>query len=200
MADSSSTESLGAAQRAAVLGLALRSIEHGLRAGRPLDVALDDCDPALRRKAAVFVTLHVAGELQGCIGTLEPVRPLAEEVARCAFAAAFEDPRFVALQRSQVDDLDIHVAVLSPHEPITYVDEADLLRQLRPGVDGVLLREEATGRQGTFLPAVWEKLPQPAQFVRHLKMKAGLDPDAPLRGVRAWRYTVEDVGEARPQA
>lgn len=176
-------------ERRFLLDLALASIRHGLDQGRPLPVDPAAAPPALREPAAAFVTLHCDGALRGCIGSLEPRRPLVEEVAANAYAAAFRDPRFPPLPPSEYPALEVEISVLGPSEPLKFADEADLLRQLRPGVDGLLLEEN--GRRGTFLPTVWESLPEPADFLAELKRKAGLPADYWSDRIRVSRYTTE---------
>ncbi|MGW8227546.1 MAG: AmmeMemoRadiSam system protein A, partial [Gammaproteobacteria bacterium] len=109
-----------------------------------------------------------------------------------AYAAAFEDTRFPPLSAAEYDQLEYHISILNPAEAIEFESEADLLQQLQPGIDGLILEER--GRRATFLPSVWESLPQAADFLRHLKMKAGLAPDYWSNTLHAQRYTVEDFG------
>jgi uncharacterized protein len=187
---------LGPADRAALLEIARASIARGLREGRPLDVDPATLPPGLLPIRATFVTLHIQGRLRGCIGTLEATRPLGQDVARNAHAAAFHDPRFPMLADCEFPRLDIHLSILSPATPLTFRSEEDLIGQLRPGVDGLILYESigAGGeRRGTFLPAVWETIPAPREFLRHLKMKAGLSPDYWSPTLRVERYTAEGV-------
>jgi hypothetical protein len=155
-----------------LLGLARQSVQHGLEHGHPLPVNVEEHPLPLREDRACFVTLTRAGQLRGCIGSLTPRRPLVTDVAENAFAAAFHDPRFHALRPEEAADLDYHLSILGLPQPMQFSDEADLLRQLRPGEDGLIISD--LGRQATFLPSVWEQLPQPAEFLRHLKQKAGL--------------------------
>lgn len=178
-----------AVQRARMLEIARASITEGLRSGAPLHVSVDDFDPALREARATFVTLNRQGRLRGCIGMLAAVRPLIEDVAENAFAAAFRDPRFPPLGADEYQDLDVHISVLSPSEPMQFDSEADLLRQMRPGVDGLILSDR--GRRGTFLPSVWEQLPTREQFLVHLKQKAGLPSDYWSDTLEVQRYTTE---------
>ncbi len=178
---------------APLLEVARASIADGHRTGAPLAVDLAAHDPALRAPGASFVTLHVGGELRGCTGSLEPVRPLVADVAYHAFCSAFLDRRFEPLREDEMDALHVHVSVLSPHEPLDVATEDDLLAALRPGVDGLILEE--SGRRATFLPAVWEQLPSPRDFVRQLRRKAGLPDDYWSDALRAYRYTVRDVEE-----
>ncbi len=194
MHDATATLAFTDAQQQTLLQLARAAVESGLRTGRPMPIDPADHDPALAQTRAAFVTLHVGGELHGCIGTIEPARPLVAEVARCAFGAAFEDPRFEPIAREDLPFLDIHISVLTPPQPLHADDEADLIRQLRPGIDGVVLEDEALGRRGTFLPAVWDKLPDPRDFVTQLKIKAGLPPDHWSPTLQWYRYTAQSIG------
>lgn len=180
---------LSETEREQLLEIAENSIRHGLRQRCPLTVDLQKVLPKLREPGASFVTLERQGMLRGCIGTLEAHRPLAADVAHNAFQSAFRDPRFPPLDESELQGLEIHISVLSPAEPMTFDSEEDLIRQLRPGVDGVILEEG--WHRGTFLPAVWEDLPDPRDFVQHLKLKAGLPADYWSKNIKAYRYTAE---------
>ncbi|MCP5231053.1 MAG: AmmeMemoRadiSam system protein A [Zoogloeaceae bacterium] len=176
-------------QRRRMLEIARASIRHGLHSGTPLRVSVDEFEPALRAPRATFVTLNREGRLRGCIGMLAAVRPLIEDVAENAFAAAFRDPRFPPLGAGEYDDLDVHISVLSPAVPMQFESEADLLSQMRPGVDGLILGDR--GRRGTFLPSVWEQLPTRELFLAHLKQKAGLSPTHWSDTLTVERYTTE---------
>jgi AmmeMemoRadiSam system protein A len=175
----------------ALLDVARDAIREGLHSGRPwLPDPLEYAD-ALRELRATFVTLRRDGDLRGCIGGLEAVRPLVIDVAHHAFAAAFNDPRFPPLEVPEFDALEVRVSILSPPEPVVFASEADLAAKLRPGVDGLILEDGL--QRGTFLPAVWENLPQPSDFLRELKRKAGLAPDHWSDAIRVRRYTVESI-------
>jgi len=152
---------------------------------------------ALREHVGVFVTLTVDGQLNGCIGNMEGVEPLGHGAARHAWSAAFADPRLPRLRPADYSRLRIEVSVLSPLTAMLAVFSHQVLDQLRPGVDGLVI---ATGsRQGLFLPAMWERLPEPEVFLDHLLLKAGLVPGWWPEGMQAWRFTAEtfarDVGE-----
>ncbi len=177
-----------------LLELARESIAYGLRHGREPSVDPQDYPPELRVPRATFVTLHRGGQLRGCIGTLEAHRPLVSDVVANAYAAAFSDPRFPPLSEPELDDLDISISVLTPPEEIHFHSEEELLEQLRPGIDGVILQED--GRRGTFLPSVWEQLPDRRQFLEHLKLKAGLPPGYWSDSLRAYRYTAQEIGKS----
>lgn len=181
--------SLNDSQKAELLQLARASIQEGLKSGHPLRLDIQQCEPALTQKTASFVTLELDGQLRGCIGMLEAVRPLAVDITENAFAAAFRDPRFPPLSAAEYADLDVHISILSPAEAIDFVSEADLVAQLHPGIDGLILQEG--NRRGTFLPSVWEQLPNPTQFLRHLKQKAGLPADYWSDTLKIFRYRTE---------
>ena len=196
MALTSSTEAGGAldtAERMALLRIARAAIGDGLSGARPRALELDQYAAALRAPAATFVTLELYGELRGCVGTLEAFQPIVVDTAENAYAAAYRDPRFPALCASEFERLDIHISVLSPPEPLAFTSEQDLIRQLRPGIDGLILRERS--RCGTFLPAVWDSVADPREFLRHLKIKAGLLPDYWSDALVVSRYTALLIGD-----
>lgn len=174
-----------------LLALARASVRAAL-GGPPVEMPreawLDD-------KRATFVTLLQDGNLRGCVGTLDAYRSLGEDVVENARAAALEDRRFTPLTVRELDaGIDIEVSLLSAPAPIAFVDEADLHARLRPGIDGVII---SGGKQrATFLPQVWEQLPDPAQFLEQLKRKAGIAADMPLTSCSVWRYTVQKWREA----
>ncbi|QJD28982.1 AmmeMemoRadiSam system protein A [Methylococcus geothermalis] len=177
-----------------LIDLARASIRHGLETGRPLPIDLSGLPPPLAAQRATFVTLKKGGELRGCIGCLEAVKPLAVDVADNAFSAAFRDPRFPPVTADEIDGLDIHISLLTPPEPMSFVSEADLIAQLRPGIDGLILQEGL--RRGTFLPTVWEILPTPKAFLRQLKLKSGLPEDYWSDTLRIFRYRAESIDQS----
>ncbi len=184
--------SLTKPQQQILLDIARQSIENGYLAGHPLSIDIRDYPPELRVPRATFVTLEKHHQLRGCIGMLEAVLPLVEDVAENAFSAAYKDPRFPPVERSEIPELDIFISILSEPEPISFESEADLLNQIRPGIDGLILVED--GYKGTFLPSVWESLPDKVQFLRHLKNKAGLPADYWSDSIKVYRYTTESFG------
>ncbi|WP_295543385.1 AmmeMemoRadiSam system protein A [uncultured Thiohalocapsa sp.] len=184
---------LDTSQRHRLLAIARDAIRHGLDTGRPRALDLAAEAPPLRAPRAAFVTLELQGRLRGCIGHLEATQPLALDVSDNAFAAAFRDPRFPPLVLAELAPLYIKISVLTPAVELVFSDEADLLAQLVPGSDGLILAD--AGRRGTFLPAVWEQLPVPGDFLRRLKEKAGLTPDHWSDAVRVWRYRTESFGD-----
>ena len=143
---------------------------------------------ALAAPAATFVTLMQAGELRGCIGSLEPHRPLGVDTRENAVAAAFRDPRFPPLRTDEFESTSIEVSLLSAAHRIDVESEESLLAWLRPGVDGVILAHD--GQRATFLPQVWESLAEPRAFVAALKKKAGLPKEFWSPSVNVSRYTV----------
>ncbi|HEX7971978.1 MAG TPA: AmmeMemoRadiSam system protein B [Thiobacillus sp.] len=151
--------------------------------------------PWLAEHGACFVTLTRNGELRGCIGTLEAHRPLAVDVRENAVAAAFRDPRFMSLSAAEFDAIRVEVSLLSPTEALVVASEDHALASLRPGVDGVVF--EYRHSRSTFLPQVWEQLPEPAEFMAHLKRKAGLPADFWAEDVRLSRYTVSKWKESQ---
>ena len=169
--------------------LAFRSISHGVQHRHPLPVDLADWPEQLRESRASFVTLYKQEQLRGCIGSLAPTMPLVQDVAEHAFAAAFKDPRFSPVSESELDSINVHLSVLSDPEPLTFSTEAHLLEQIVPGRDGLIIHEG--GRRGTFLPSVWDKLPERRQFLQQLKRKAGLPEDYWSETIRVERYTTE---------
>lgn len=177
-----------------LLRLARDSIEHGLVHSKPLPVAIEEFPATLAIPAATFTTLRLGGELRGCCGRLEAELPLARDVAHSAFQAAFRDPRFAPVRRAEFDALELEVAVLTPMEPFPVIDEADLLARLAPHSDGLVI--VADGRRATFLPKVWESLPDPREFLKHLKLKCGLPPDYWSDRLEFLRYSTETYAES----
>ncbi len=178
--------------RSRLLEIAHASIRQGLDHGRPLSLRAKDFPEPLRAVRASFVTLERQGALRGCIGHLEATGPLVQDVAENAFAAAFRDPRFPPLAESELAGLALHISVLTPATAIEFESERDLIDQLRPGIDGLILQEGAA--RGTFLPSVWDSLPQPSQFLAQLKRKAGLPSDHWSDRIRIFRYQTEAFG------
>ena len=153
------------------------------------EVPIDRREDWLHRPGASFVTLKLDHELRGCIGTIEPHRPLGVDVVHNARAAAYRDTRFPPLALVEIPRLAVEVSVLSPREPLAAGSESEALARLRPQVDGLYL--EFGSRSATFLPQVWESLPEPADFLGELRRKAGLPPGFWHPGIKLSRYTVE---------
>jgi AmmeMemoRadiSam system protein A len=183
--------SLTKEQQQKLLMLAKKSIQQGFTTGKPLTVNITDFPAELTKLCATFVTLEKYGQLRGCIGMLTAVRPLVEDIVENAFSAAFNDPRFPSLAADELAELDIHLSILTPAEPMVFSSEQDLIRQLQPHIDGLILQEGF--RHGTFLPSVWEQLPEPEQFLRHLKQKAGLPSDYWSDSIQVSRYRADII-------
>jgi AmmeMemoRadiSam system protein B/AmmeMemoRadiSam system protein A len=178
-----------------LLGLARASIAHRLGLG-PAPQADRSAAPWLARPGASFITLSLQGRLRGCIGSLAAARSLDEDVIANAALAAFRDPRFAPLTAAEWPQVQVEVSVLSAPKPLEFADEAELLSRLVPGEDGLILEKD--GRRGTFLPQVWETLPEPRQFLAQLRLKAGLPADTRLAGCKLWRYRVRKWTPALP--
>ncbi len=160
-----------------LLRLARNTLQHKLAGDKAIE---ETDDPALQRRSGTFVTLKIAGNLRGCIGSLGASESLADGVRHYAIQAAFHDPRFQPLSKEELSQVTIEVSVLTDPRSLTYDDADDLIEKLRPHVDGVTLRKGFA--QATFLPQVWEQLPRPEEFLSHLCMKAGLGAEAWRRG------------------
>jgi len=187
--------SLSLSDRQYLLKFAREAIACHLRGEDSPSVDLDALPESLSRDGACFVTLTKHGALRGCIGSLEARRALVLDVRENAVAAAFHDPRFPPMRLEELDDLHVEVSVLSSPQPLSYDDPDDLIAQLRPGVDGVVI--ERGWNRATFLPQVWEKLPDPRQFLEHLCIKAFLPADAYRSpGLDVYTYQVEKFDEA----
>ena len=162
-------------EKVTLLKAARQALEAALHANPPAPAEKIDLTPTLRELGASFVTLTRAGELRGCIGALEAYQPLLDDVREHALAAALEDPRFPPLQADELAQINIEVSHLSKPEILDYSSSQDLLEKLRPGVDGVILRDD--WRRATFLPQVWEKVTGKEEFLDHLCYKMGAAPD-----------------------
>ena len=173
-----------------LLPIARATISQAL--GQPMEA--DEGAVWLKEPGACFVTLTQRGQLRGCIGSLEARRPLIEDVKANAYAAAFCDPRFSLLTPAEMDYTEVEISLLSPTQPMTFRNEWDALEQLRPGIDGVLF--ECGHYRSTFLPQVWEHLPDSGIFMAQLKRKAGLPVDFWAPGVKLARYTVHKWKES----
>jgi len=176
-----------------LLEIAHASLAHGLRHGCALRLELAAESLALRALGASFVTLRTAAdqELRGCIGTLEPMRALAADVAENAYRAGFHDPRFDPLRPAEVRGVELHLSLLNAPERLEVCSEAELLVRLRPGEDGLILRLGAL--RATFLPEVWQALPSPAEFVHALQRKAGIQPGFWSDQIEAFRYSTTSI-------
>ena len=163
-----------------------------------LSHAINEDRPWLKQHGACFITLKRDEKLRGCVGTLRPHRPLADDVKANAVAAAFRDPRFTPVTVGEFATVALEISVLSVLQPMSFSDEPDALKQLRAGLDGVVF--EYGHHTSTFLPQVWDDFKEPSEFMAHLKYKAGLPPDFWDKDVRLSRYTVFKWREADSKA
>lgn len=177
-----------------LLRLARQAIVYGVHhGGKQMEFSTENVPPCLLEHRASFVTLKIDGDLRGCIGSLQAYRPLVVDVLHNAYAAAFKDPRFNPMTHQELDDLQIDISILSPPQELAFDKEGDLLDQLRPGIDGLILKEGV--RRGTFLPSVWQFLPDKRQFLENLKLKAGLPAGYWSKEIQVYRYTTEAIKE-----
>ena len=177
-----------------LLDLARESVRQGLRDGRRHLPRPEAVPSGGDRPGAAFVTLRRDGRLLGCIGSMVPVRPLADDVATHAYDAAFRDPRLPAVTADDCEHMDVEISVLGPLEELDVDDRADLLASIRPGVDGLVV---ASGRrQGTFLPSVWEQVGSAEEFLDLLWRKAGLRAGTWPDDLTVQRYEVTEFADA----
>lgn len=167
-----------------LLRMAREAMEHGVRGEKLPPLEKRSLTPRLLEQGASFVTLTVRGQLRGCIGALEAYQPLVDDVREHAIAAALEDPRFPPVSEGEIKGINIEVSRLTRPVPLEYTDTQDLLSKLRPHVDGVILKDGF--RRATFLPQVWEKIPDRAEFLNNLCYKMGARDDL-------WRVKHLDV-------
>lgn len=187
-------DTLTADEKRTLLRLARSALERGVRGESLPDLEQASMTPRLQEPGASFVTLTIHGDLRGCIGALEPSQPLAADVREHAVAAALEDPRFMPVRPEELESIELEVSRLTLPRDLEYTDAADLLEKLRPGVDGVILREG--GRRATFLPQVWDKIPDKAAFLDQLCLKMGARPDTwRLRHLQVQIYQVDEFHE-----
>jgi len=162
-------------ERSMLLAQARISLESGV-CGTPMDsLSLDDFPPRLREPGVTFVTLTINGKLRGCVGALEAYQPLVNDVREHAIAAALEDYRFPPVESVDLENISIEISRLTTPQALKYTDADDLLKKLRPGIDGVVIKDGF--RRATFLPQVWLKLPSPVTFLEHLCQKMGACKD-----------------------
>ncbi len=182
-------------EKQTLLRLAREALRQGIGGQRLPALSLEGLSPVLRAEGASFVTLTIAGQLRGCIGALEPYQPLAQDVREHAVAAALQDPRFPPVSPEEVEAIEIEISRLTFPTKLDYTDAEDLLGRIHPHVDGVIVRDGF--RRTTFLPQVWEKIPDKAEFLDNLCYKMGEPPDT-------WRrkhldvqvYQVEEFSES----
>ncbi len=184
-------------QKRELLRLARKTISEGCTRGLPPEQIQEKEDQPdfFLQEAASFVTLQKRGVLRGCIGSTQAHRTLLDDVIHNAFASAFRDPRFPPVTENELTEIKVEISILSPQQQMEISDERDLLKQLRPGTDGLLIRNPQYS--ATFLPQVWKQLPNPRQFLAHLKNKAGMAPGSWPEDMECFRYQCVKFEERR---
>jgi AmmeMemoRadiSam system protein A len=191
MLSTENDQSVSETDQQILLDVAQESIKFALATGRAMEPVMVAYSEDLCRIGASFVTLRIQEQLRGCIGSIRAVWPLVIDVSRNAYEAAFGDPRFPPLRDDEFPETSIHVSVLSPQRMLEARNLADVLAEVRPGVDGVMIR--CGKRVATFLPDVWQTLPEPDEFFRQLRLKAGLDPKAWSPEIQVSTYTTQKL-------
>ncbi len=187
-------DQLTADEKKRLLDLARATLQRGVCGEELPKLELESLTPNLNAPGASFITLTINGDLRGCIGALEPYQPLAWDVREHTLAAALEDPRFPPVTPEELKQIEIEISRLTFPKPLEYKDAEDLLSRLRPNMDGVILRDAF--RRATFLPQVWEKLPDKAEFLSNLCAKMGAAPDTWRRKhLEVLTYQVEEFHE-----
>jgi AmmeMemoRadiSam system protein A len=174
-----------------ILDIAKKAIEAKFKNEKIDKEALIKKYPELKEKGAVFVTLKEKGNLRGCIGSIIAHRPLIDDLIANAEASAFGDPRFVSLGEDERKDIELEVSLLTPYKEVQYQDKNDLKNKIRPNIDGVILK--LGSNQATFLPQVWEELPDFELFFAHLCQKAGLESNCLEYHPEIYTYQVEKI-------
>ena len=188
-------EKLTLEEQTILLRLAREALEHGVRGKEPPPLEQETLSENLRAIGSSFITLTVGGQLRGCIGSLEPHQSLAEDVREHTIAAALRDPRFAPVTEQELSGIEIEISRLTRPIPLEYKDADDLLSRLCPHVDGVVICE-GLHRRATFLPQVWEKLPNPVDFLDNLCYKMGAEPDLwRKKHLEILTYRVEEFHE-----
>ena len=170
-----------------LLRIAKQSLIEGVQHGCQSNIDPNSFSESLQKNVATFVTLHIKGNLRGCTGSIAANRSIAEDVAASAFTAGFKDPRFEPLTEMELGQLDISISALSPFETMSFVDQADVLRQMKPHAHGYLLK--FADKRGLLLPSVWKSISDKAEFLKQLKHKAGLKSDFWDPGIQIQRFS-----------
>lgn len=180
-----------------LLLLAWESVAHGLKTGKPLRIDLDDYPDEFKQARATFIKLTREQHTRGCVGSMEPIRPLGEDVAENAFAAAFCDKHFPPLTSDELDGLGIEIMLLSPLEMLSCATQLELTAQLRPHIDGLLLK--AGSHHANLLPSAWENFHSAFELVNYLKQTAGLPLTYWSKDIQVYRYTTETFADSPQQ-
>lgn len=178
-----------------LINIAQTSIKYGLEFGEQLVIKNEEYSKELQKLRAVFITLKCDGNLRGCTGTLEPIMPLANAVAHSAYNSAFHDHRFPPVENEEFNDLNISISILSPKEEMRFVNQEDLLSQIRPRTDGLVV--EYNGQRGTLLPSVWDDITNKQDFLNTVKQKAGFERDFWSDNMRVMRYTTHTINQKK---
>ena len=176
-----------------LLSIAHESVNFGLKYGESLKVDKQKYSATLQTNCGTFTTLRSDGELRGCCGSIEAILPLISAVTYSAYRSAFQDSRFPPLQSSELKGLTISISILSPTEELQFENEEDVMNQINPGVDGLVI--EYMDLKGTLLPSVWESIPDKYQFFSMVKQKAGLPEEFWSEDIRVLRYTTHTIAE-----
>ena len=169
-----------------IIDIAFKSIKCGIENRKPLEVDLKNLPPEFNTNGSCFVTIEKNGDLRGCIGSIIAYRPLAVDIAENAYASAFRDKRFPQLDAGELSQITISVSLLTPYEEMSFQDEKDLLSQLRPNIDGLII--EDVGKRAVFLPVVWEHFDYKEDFLNNLRLKAGLSANHFSKTFKAYRF------------
>ena len=184
---------LSAADKHLILEYAYAAVAYAVKTGRTLPVDLSSTSETLQQDGACFVTLKFNGKLRGCTGSIEAFRPLIIDVVNNAQSSARHDSRFRPVSISELPDLAVSVSVLTPRTEIPHSSEEDLLRKLRPGIDGLTI--ESPDYRAVFLPVMWEQLPESQDFLKHLKLKAGMPANFWPTDMIAMRFEAILIGD-----
>jgi hypothetical protein len=174
-----------------LLDLIDKAIQFGLKTNKLLQLRLSDYTEKLQKKGASFITLELQGQLRGCIGTLRAYQPLVQDIAQNSYYAAFKDTRFSPLTSDEYGKLRKTLSILSVPTRIEFTSEEDLIKKLQPGLDGLILSDK--GHEGTFLPSVWQELPEAKLFLEQLKLKAGFKKNYWSKTLIVARYRVKVI-------
>lgn len=174
-----------------MLLLAWESIAHGLKTGKPLSIDVDDYPIELAEPKPCFVLLKQKQAVRGCVGSIEPIRPLGEDLVENAFAAAFCDRHFMPLSDNELDQTQINILLISPLQALSCDSQMTLIEQLQPRVDGLLIRDGS--HHASLLPAAWETFKTPMEFVNQLKRQAGLPMTYWSKNTQIFRFSTETI-------
>lgn len=182
---------------ARIFRAAAQSVGYAIKNGKAPKVDISTFPAVLQEERATFITINKNGQLRGCIGTIQAHQPLIADVVENAYKAAMKDPRFPPIQEDETPSLELSISLLSPMAAMSFSDEANFMDQVRPKIDGLIIADQ--GKRSVFLPQVWESIPDPVEFVRRLKQKAGLPADHWSASFQAWRFTAISL-KAAPKA